>query len=117
MPTPRAATQSRVIILTWRAATPLENRANTAVQLQEFDYDLPLHLIAQQPLPQRDQSRLLVVRRGGPVVAHHIFRDLPNLLEQGDLLVLNDTRVLPARLFGRRARTGGKWEGLFLQEH
>src|SRR5262245_20611137 len=83
----------------------------------EFDYDLPPELIAQHPLPERDQSRLLVLRRapgGLGALAHHHFRELPALLEPGDLLVLNDTRVLPARLVGRRARTGGRWEGLFV---
>ena len=57
-----------------------------------------------------------MVRRDGSPPAHHVFRDLPSLLNPGDLLVLNDTRVLPARLIGRRARSGGKWEGLFLRE-
>jgi S-adenosylmethionine:tRNA ribosyltransferase-isomerase len=57
-----------------------------------------------------------VVRRGGGVLAHQHFSDLPGWLEPGDLLVLNDTRVLPARLVGRRRRTGGRWEGLFLSE-
>src|SRR5262245_66350367 len=79
-----------------------------------LDYDLPAHLIAQEPCADRDQSRLLVVRRADASLAHHFFQDLPDLLNPGDLLVLNDTRVLPARLLGRRARTGGKWEGLFL---
>jgi S-adenosylmethionine:tRNA ribosyltransferase-isomerase len=87
------------------------------MHLSELDYDLPPHLIAQEPLPERDLSRLLVVRRRDASLAHHVFRDLPELLGPGDLLVLNDTRVLPARLLGRRARTGGKWEGLFLREH
>ncbi len=86
------------------------------MHLTEFDYDLPPHLIAQEPSPQRDQSRLLLVRRRDATLAHHVFRDLPDLLSPGDLLVLNDTRVLPARLLGRRARTGGKWEGLFLRQ-
>jgi S-adenosylmethionine:tRNA ribosyltransferase-isomerase len=80
-----------------------------------FDYDLPTHLIAQEPAPERDRSRLMVVRRAEGSVEHHIFADLPDLLAPGDLLVLNDTRVIPARLIGRRARTGGKWEGLFLR--
>jgi S-adenosylmethionine:tRNA ribosyltransferase-isomerase len=80
-----------------------------------FDYDLPPDLIAQEPLAQRDQSRLLVVRRDTGTLSHHVFADLPDLLEAQDLLVLNDTRVLPARLRGRRRRTGGKWEGLFLR--
>jgi len=75
---------------------------------------LPPHLIAQEPCAQRDRSRLLVLRRGGEVLGHQQFCDLPTLLSPGDLLVLNDTRVLPARVVGRRARTEGKWEGLIL---
>ncbi len=81
-----------------------------------FDYHLPEHLIAQQPAARRDESRLLVVRRDHGTLEHHTFRDLPGLLSPGDLVVLNDTKVLPARLVGRRERTGGKWEGLFLNE-
>src|SRR5215470_14235232 len=80
-----------------------------------FDYDLPPELIAQHPLAERDQSRLMVVRRANGSVAHRVFADLPDLLDPKDLLVLNDTRVLPARLRGVRERTGGKWEGLFLR--
>ncbi len=86
------------------------------MHIDQFDYDLPQRLIAQEPPAERDESRLLVVRRGGWPPVHHIFRDLPSLLNPGDLLVLNDTRVLSARLIGRRARSGGKWEGLFLRE-
>jgi S-adenosylmethionine:tRNA ribosyltransferase-isomerase len=81
-----------------------------------FDYHLPRELIAQEPSPERDKSRLLVVRRSTQTIEHRIFEDLPELLNPGDLLVLNDTRVVPARLVGRRARTGGRWEGLFLRE-
>jgi S-adenosylmethionine:tRNA ribosyltransferase-isomerase len=81
-----------------------------------FDYDLPEHLIAQEPAARRDEARLLVVRRGTGVLEHRVFRDLPDLLAPGDLVVLNDTRVLPARLVGRRESTGGKWEGLFLRQ-
>lgn len=81
-----------------------------------LDFDLPPHLIAQDPSAQRDQSRLLVVRRKEEHIEHRIFADLPTLLSSGDLLVLNDTRVLPARLIGKRSSTGGKWEGLFLGE-
>jgi len=79
-----------------------------------FDYHLPEHLIAQHPAAQRDLARLLVVRRASVSIEHRTFRDLPDLLAPGDLVVLNDTRVLPARLVGRRETTGGKWEGLFL---
>jgi S-adenosylmethionine:tRNA ribosyltransferase-isomerase len=79
-----------------------------------FDYDLPDRLIAQRPAAERDGSRLLVVRRDAGTLHHHAFRDLPALLAPNDLLVLNDTRVLPARLVGRRAGTGGRWESLYL---
>jgi S-adenosylmethionine:tRNA ribosyltransferase-isomerase len=80
-----------------------------------FDYELPPARIAQFPCPQRDQAQLLVVRRATGTLAHHRFGDLPTLLAPGDLLVLNDTRVVPARLLGHRERTGGSWEGLFLR--
>ncbi len=80
-----------------------------------LDYDLPPHLIAQQPSAQRDQSRLMVIRRDEKSIEHHSFRDFPSLLKANDLLVLNDTRVLQARLLGQRKDTGGKWEGLFLR--
>ncbi len=86
------------------------------MQLDAFDYLLPPDLIAQQPLEPRDHSRLLLVRRADATLSHHVFRDLPDLLAPGDLLVLNDTRVLHSRLLGRRGRTGGKWQGLFLRE-
>lgn len=81
-----------------------------------FDYELPERLIAQHPAARRDDARLLVVRREAGTLEHRVFRDLPELLRPGDLLVLNDTKVLPARLVGRRERTSGKWEGLFLRE-
>src|SRR5713101_429126 len=81
-----------------------------------FEYHLPPDLIAQEPCSVRDKSGLLVVRRSTQSIEHRIFEDLPELLNPGDLLVLNDTRVVPARLVGRRARTGGRWEGLFLRD-
>ena len=79
-----------------------------------YDYTLPENLIAKEPLPNRDASRLLVLERGGVDVQHRGVCDLPELLSPGDCLVLNDTRVLPARLIGQREKTGGKWEGLYL---
>jgi S-adenosylmethionine:tRNA ribosyltransferase-isomerase len=85
-----------------------------AIRIDEFNYELPSQLIAQEPCTQRDHSRLLVLRRGGDVLDHRHFFELATLLDPGDLIVLNDTRVLPARVVGRRARTEGKWEGLFL---
>jgi len=80
-----------------------------------YDYLLPPELIAQQPLADRAAARLLVVRRSSGSLEHRQVRDLPDLLAPGDLVVVNDTRVLPARLIGRRAATGGRWEGLFLR--
>jgi S-adenosylmethionine:tRNA ribosyltransferase-isomerase len=92
----------------------LVGNGENAIRIDEFDYELPPQFIAQEPCAQRDRSRLLVLRRGGEVLGHQQFCDLPGLLTPGDLLVLNDTRVLPARVVGRRARTDGKWEGLIL---
>lgn len=75
----------------------------------DFDYELPPELIAQAPLPERAASRLLVVPAGDAPFEDRVFRDLPSLLAAGDLLVFNDTRVIPARLFGQKA-TGGRVE-------
>lgn len=82
--------------------------------ISQYDYELPKRLIAQQPLKRRSDARLLVVDRASASLQHHHIRDLPNLLAPGDCLVINDTRVVPARLVGFRAATGGRWEGLFL---
>jgi len=81
-----------------------------------FDYRLPEHLIAQDPATERDGSRLLVADRATGQIQHRWFHELPELLSPGDLIVLNDTRVVPARLVGHREKTGGKWEGLFLRQ-
>jgi S-adenosylmethionine:tRNA ribosyltransferase-isomerase len=83
-------------------------------ELSQYDYELPKRLIAQHPLGRRSDARLLVVDRGSASLQHHHIRDLPTLLKAGDCLVLNDTRVIPARLVGFRAATSGRWEGLFL---
>jgi S-adenosylmethionine:tRNA ribosyltransferase-isomerase len=84
-------------------------------EIGHYDYELPRHLIAQQPLASRADARMLVVDRAHDSLEHRYVRDLPELLRQGDCLVLNDTRVVPARLVGRRNRTGGRWLGLFLE--
>jgi S-adenosylmethionine:tRNA ribosyltransferase-isomerase len=77
--------------------------------IDEFDYDLPPELVAQYPLSPRDASRLMVLSRGGGEICQAEFRDLPRWLDEGDVLVVNDTRVFPARLFGHKA-SGGKVE-------
>ncbi|MGE0696171.1 MAG: tRNA preQ1(34) S-adenosylmethionine ribosyltransferase-isomerase QueA [Pirellulales bacterium] len=84
------------------------------LSLAEYDYQLPRELIAQHPPARRSDARLLVVDRARAALQHYHIRDLPTLLRAGDVLVLNDTRVIPARLVGFRERTGGRWEGLFL---
>lgn len=80
----------------------------------DFDYQLPAGLIAQRPLGRRDASRLLVLERGSGAVSDRWFSDIRDLLVPGDLLVLNDTRVIPARIFGRLP-TGGQLELLLLR--
>lgn len=81
----------------------------------ELHYELPPERIAQHPIEPRDAARLLVLDRTTGRVEHRVFRDLPEYLSAGDALVLNDTRVIPARFFARRA-TGGRVEVLFLHE-
>jgi S-adenosylmethionine:tRNA ribosyltransferase-isomerase len=83
---------------------------------EDYEYDLPKSLIAQEPLRRRSDARLMVVDRRSGSIEHAYVRDLGNFLLAGDVLVLNDTRVVPARLVGRRQATGGRWEGLFLSE-
>jgi S-adenosylmethionine:tRNA ribosyltransferase-isomerase len=85
------------------------------VDVSDFDFPLPSALIAQEPSPERDRSRLLVLTRATNRLDHHLFSDLPDLLASSDLVVLNDTRVVPARLFGRRVPSGGQVECLLLE--
>lgn len=85
------------------------------MRLSDYDFDLPPERIARHPAPERDASRLFVLHRDGRPDEHTRFAALPGLLRPGDLLILNDTRVLPARLRGRRADTGGAVELLLLR--
>ena len=82
------------------------------MKVSDFDYVLPEELIAQEPLARRDASRLLTLDKNSGALEHHVFTEIPALLRPGDLLVLNDARVIPARLRGRKAETGGKVEML-----
>src|SRR5262245_30365362 len=84
--------------------------------LADFDYDLPPDRIATRPVEPRDAARLLVLRRQTGALEDLVFRDVPDLLELGDVLVINDTRVIPARLAGRRADTGGAVEVFLLRD-
>ncbi len=83
-------------------------------ELQQYDYELPKELIAQQPLPNRSDARLLLVHRRSGELEHAHVRDLGDHLAPGDCLVVNDSRVVPARLIGYRQSTRGRWQGLFL---
>jgi len=85
------------------------------MRTEAFDYDLPADRIAQTPAEPRDSARLLVVERRTGALGHHVFRDLPGLLGPGDLLVANDSRVIPARLRGRKVPSGGAVEVLLLR--
>jgi S-adenosylmethionine:tRNA ribosyltransferase-isomerase len=84
------------------------------VRVDEFDYALPQEFIAQEPLVPRDASRLMLVDRQTGAISHHRFHELPELLAPGDLLVLNDTRVIAARLIGHK-QTGGRVELLLVE--
>jgi S-adenosylmethionine:tRNA ribosyltransferase-isomerase len=85
------------------------------MRTSDFDYDLPPELIAQTPVEPRDSSRLLVLSRDTGQMEHRRFHEIADYLEEGDLLVLNDSRVIPARLHGRREGTGGRVELLLLR--
>lgn len=81
----------------------------------ELDYDLPAELIATHPADRRDEARMMVLSRTDPDrIEHRRIADLPEILEPNDTLIVNDTRVIPARLTGKRADTGGRVEGLYL---
>jgi S-adenosylmethionine:tRNA ribosyltransferase-isomerase len=89
---------------------------NITYKISDFDYDLPQGLIAQTPIEPRDASRLLVVYRDSGMFEHRHFRDIGAYLRPGDLLIANQSRVLPARLLGHRVGTGGSVEVLLLAE-
>ena len=85
------------------------------MKLKDFWYDLPDDLIAQSPAEKRDMSRLLVLNRNTGTLAHKHFKDLPGYLSAGDCLVINNTRVIPARLLGEKEKSGGKIEFVLLK--
>lgn len=84
------------------------------MRVEDFNFELPIELIAQHPLKERDQSRLLVVDKHSGELEHRKFHDILDYLKKGDVLVLNDTRVIPARLLGVKKETEGKIEFLLL---
>jgi S-adenosylmethionine:tRNA ribosyltransferase-isomerase len=86
------------------------------VRTSDFDYDLPPSYIAQTPLKQRDQSRLLILDQRTEKLQHAVFKDIGNYLNAGDILVINETRVIQARLFARKLPSGGRVEILLLRK-
>ena len=85
------------------------------MDVKDFDYELPEELIAQDPLLDRSSSRLLVLDKETGKTSHHVFREIVDYLEPGDCLVINDTKVIPARLIGEKEGTGAKVEVLLLK--
>ncbi|WP_409251492.1 tRNA preQ1(34) S-adenosylmethionine ribosyltransferase-isomerase QueA [Bacillus sp. SCS-153A] len=86
------------------------------MKVEDFDFHLPEELIAQTPLEKRSESRLMAIDRESGDLQHKKFKDITDFLKEGDCLVLNDTRVLPARLFGVKEETGAKIEVLLLKQ-
>ena len=82
--------------------------------IEHYDFELPKERIAQNPLPNREDARLMTIARSSKEIAHWHIRDLDQLLQPNDCLVLNDTKVIPAKLVGRREQTGGRWQGLVI---
>jgi S-adenosylmethionine:tRNA ribosyltransferase-isomerase len=114
-PTPQNARKS--IFSASLLETRNANDETSSMRTADFHFDLPPELIAQHPSPERGESRLLVLHRNENRLEHKQFPDLLNFLKPSDVLVLNDSRVIPARLHGTNAKTGGKFEMLLLEEN
>ena len=86
------------------------------MKLSQFKFKLPENLIATEPTPDRDECRLMVVNRRTKEIEHHIFKDIINYFDDGDMMVFNDTKVFPARLYGNKEKTGARIEVFLLRE-
>jgi len=86
------------------------------VKLSNFQFELPSTLLAQRPAADRDESRLMVLNRKEETIEHHSFKDVINYFDEGDVMVLNNTKVFPARLFGNKEKTGARIEVFLLRE-
>ena len=85
-------------------------------KLSQFNFDLPQNLISQYPTEERDESRLMVIHRDTGKIEHKIFKDVLNIFDEGDTMIFNNTKVFPARLYGRKEKTGAKIEVFLLRE-
>ena len=86
------------------------------MKLSDFQFELPNILLAQRPAEDRDESRLMVLNRKNETIEHHTFKDVINFFDEGDVMVLNNTKVFPARLFGNKEKTGARIEVFLLRE-
>ena len=86
------------------------------MKLSDFNYSLPNELLAEFPSENRDESRLMVLNRDDSSISHHKFKDIINFFSQEDVMVLNNTKVFPARLFGNKEKTGARIEVFLLRE-
>ena len=86
------------------------------MKLSDFNFELPSTLLAQHPASDRDESRLMVLNRKEGSISHHTFKDVINFFDEGDVMVLNNTKVFPARLFGNKEKTGARIEVFLLRE-
>ncbi len=86
------------------------------MKLSKFKFDLPEELLAEHPTENRDESRLMVVDRSAGTIEHKMFKDITDYLDEGDVLLMNDTKVFPARLYGNKEKTGAKIEVFLLRE-
>lgn len=93
----------------------MPNDTGQQIATADYEYELPKELIAQQPLRNREDARLMLADRDHNMIDHYHVRDLGDVLRPGDCLVLNNTKVIPAKIVGKRKQTGGRWQGLFLQ--
>jgi len=89
---------------------------NTKMKLSKFAFDLPEELVAQHPAEHRDESRLMVLNRKDQTIEHKKFKDLINYFDEGDVMMLNNTKVFPARMFGNKEKTGARIEVFLLRE-
>ena len=86
------------------------------MKLSKFKFELPEELLAEHPAEERDESRLMVVHRDTGEIEHKLFKDLINYFDDGDLLIMNDTKVFPARMYGNKEKTGARIEVFLLRE-
>jgi S-adenosylmethionine:tRNA ribosyltransferase-isomerase len=86
------------------------------MKLSEFKFDLPEELVAEHPVPNRDESRLMVVHRDTGKIEHRLFKDILEYFDEGDVMIMNNTKVFPARMYGNKEKTGAKIEVFLLRE-